>query len=98
MTTEQTLLSEVEDVIVVYENLIGNPAARTRQMIQDIGIIPALSKLVISPDLQQGFRVLRDRNQLEHSFEALVVKYANAFSKNVVEAARWRLDNAYKLL
>lgn len=96
--SEQALLLEIEAAIDSYEHAIGNVAARTRQMIERDGAINALSKLAISADLQQGFKVLRDRGQLDQTFEALIVKYPELFSRNVVEAARWRLDNAEQLL
>lgn len=95
--TETTLLAEIESVIVLYEDAIGGFAARTRQMIQRDGAINALSKLVVSAKLQRGFKALRDREQLENTFEALVVKYSDCFPREVVQAARWRLDNPYEL-
>lgn len=95
--SEQALLRDVEYVIVLYEEVIGSAASRTRQMIERDGAINALSKLAVRPDLQKGFKVLRDSGQLDHSFEALIVKYQCLFSKDVVEAARWRLENADNL-
>ncbi|MYB34652.1 MAG: hypothetical protein F4X92_05935 [Gammaproteobacteria bacterium] len=81
-------------MIAVYESVIGGAAARTRQMIQQYGSIGALSRLVESADLQRGFRVLRDSGKLEYSFESVIVRHADSFPKNVVDAARWRLENA----
>jgi len=92
------LISEVNSTIEVYEEAIGNFAGRTRQMISDQGHILALSRLVQSPDLQTGFRVLRDRGDLGNTFEAVIVQFANEFSNEVTEAAQWRLDNADELL
>ena len=60
-----TLLGDIEHVIAVYEGEIGVTAARTRQMIERYGAIEALSKLAESADLQKGFRILRDRDQLD---------------------------------
>ena len=65
---------DVEKAIALYEDLIGHAATRTRQMIDKYGVIEALSRLMVSPDLQQGFKVLRDSDQLDKTFEALVVK------------------------
>lgn len=96
--TEQLLLSDIETVIKLYEEIIGSAASRTRQMIEREGAITALSKLAVSADLQQGFKVLRDRNQLDLSFEALITKYPKLFAKDVIEAAQWRLDNSDQLL
>ncbi len=91
------LLREIEIVITLYEREIGVPAARTRQMIQRHGAIEALSKLVKSADLQSGFRILRDRDQLDSTFEALIVHHEDLFRREVVEAAQWRLNNADRL-
>ncbi len=92
------LISEVNRTIEVYEEAIGNFAGRTRQMINDHGYIPALSRLVQSPYLQTGFRVLRDRGDLGNTFEAVIVRFSNEFSVQATEAAQWRLDNADELL
>lgn len=67
-------------------------------MIKKHGEKTALSMLMKSPDLQQGFRKLRDSNQLDKTFEFIVVKYADLFDPEVVESAQWRLDNPYDLL
>jgi hypothetical protein len=96
--SEQTLLTEVESVIALYEEAIGNFATRTRQMIERDGAINALSRLAVKPDLQKGFKVLRDRHQLDNTFEALIVRHSDRFSREVVEAAQWRLDNPFQLL
>lgn len=89
---------EVEQVIQIYEREIGHAATRTRPMIDRYGEVGALSKIVVSPELQPGFKVLRDRGYLDKTFEALVVKYRELFTSDVVEAAQWRLDHAYDLL
>ena len=39
---------------------------------------------MVSADLQQGFKVLRDRNQLNNTFEALVVRFQHLFKPDVV--------------
>jgi hypothetical protein len=51
-----------------------------------------------SPNLQQGFKVLRDNHQLDKTFETLVVLFEHLFTSEAVESAQWRLDNADKLL
>ena len=89
---------EVEQVIQVYEKAIGHAATRTRPMIRDYGEIGALSKLVVSADLQKGFKVLRDSGQIDKTFEALVVRFKDLFRTDVVGAAQWRLDHPYDLL
>ncbi|MDI5984770.1 hypothetical protein QLQ85_08205 [Halomonas sp. M4R5S39] len=96
--TDTEFAQEVERTITFYEEMTGHAAARTRPMIERYGEIKALSRLMVSADLQQGFKVLRDNNQLEKSFEALVVKYQHLFQAPAVEAAQWRLSNPYELL
>ena len=91
------LLREIDIVIALYEREIGSAASRTHQMIEGHGAIEALSRLVESADLQSGFRILRDRDQLDSTFEALIVRHEGQFRNNVVEAAQWRLDNAHHL-
>ena len=95
--SREKLLQDIEDVIAVYEQEIGTPANRTRQMIEQYGSIDALSRLAVSPELQRGFKVLRDRNLLHMSFEALIVRHAKLFHEDVVKAANWRLENAHSL-
>lgn len=96
MTTPD-LITAVDRTIDIYEKAIGQAANRTRQMIERHGAVEALSRLVESPDLQQGFRVLRDRGELDNTFEAIIVRFPKLFPDKVVEAAQWRLDNADQL-
>ena len=91
--TETDLIAEIEKVITIYEETTGQPATRTRQMIERHGHVRALARLMVSPDLQQGFKALRDAGLLEHSFEALVVRRRELFADEVVAAAQWRLDS-----
>ena len=92
------LIAEVERTLEIYENAIGNNAQRTRNMINQRGYIPALSRLVQSPDLQTGFKVLRNRGDLNSTFEAVIIRFSSEFSNEVTQAAQWRLDNADQLL
>jgi hypothetical protein len=62
---EKAFRDDVEKAIALYEETNGYAANRTRQMIADHGQIKALSLLIVSPDLQQGFKVLRDSKQLD---------------------------------
>ena len=95
--SEEAFRQEVASAIQLYESANGYAATRTREMIERYGEIEALSSLMVSPDLQQGFKVLRDRHQLDKTFETLVVRFQHLFTSEVVEAARWRLDNADEL-
>lgn len=92
------LQEEVDKAIEVYEKYLGSRATATRQMIEKYGYIGALSKLMKSPNLQSGFKVLRDNDKLEYSFEQVILNHSEEFDKNTVEVAKWRLENADKLL
>lgn len=95
--TDAALLSKIDRTIAVYERTTGHTATRTRQMLERYGAIDALSRLMVSADLQQGFKALRDSGQLLQTFEALVVEYPEIFPKSAVDAAQWRLDHAHEL-
>ncbi len=96
--SEEAFMNEVEFTIELYENTIGHAATRTRKMIEQHGAISALSRLMVSADLQQGFKVLRDSNQLEKTFEAVVVRFQHLFGSDVIQAAQWRLAHPHDLL
>ena len=95
--TDPVFLASVNATIAFYEDALGRPATRTRQMIERRGAVDALALLVISGELQQGFRVLRDGNQLAQTFEALVVRFGTLFDAATVQAAQFRLDHADEL-
>jgi hypothetical protein len=79
---------EVELAIQLYEDKIGHGATRTREMIKTCGAVEALSRLMVSADRQQGFKVLRDSNQLDKSFEALVTRYPQFSKRNLLKRLR----------
>ena len=93
----EKLQQEVENTIAIYERTNGALAARTRKMITVNGVVDALSKLVVTADAQRGFKVLRDSNQLDRTFEAIIVRFPEFFLKPAIESAQWRLDNAHHL-
>lgn len=95
---DASFLAAVELAVSLYEKANRHPATYTRQMISDHGEVGALSLLMNSPDLQKGFKVLRDTKQLDKTFEAVVVRFPHLFDPTVVEVAQWRMDNANNLL
>ena len=58
------------------------------------GTVPAISKLVVSGDIQSGFKRLKELGLLDWSIEAAVVKFPDEFSREIREAAEWRLTQA----
>jgi hypothetical protein len=95
--SEASLREDVDRVLKLYEQLIGVPASRTWPMIDSYGYFGALSRLVVSADLQKGFKVLRDSHRLDETFEAVVGRHKDLFTQQVVQAAQWRLDHANEL-
>ena len=93
----QALVNDIEETLRAYEEIVGQKANRTRQMLDRHGYIDALSKIVVSSDLQVGFKALRDQGLLDMTFEAIVTRYSSEFQPRFVEAAQWRLDSAYDL-
>ena len=96
--SETAFLQDVERAIESYEEAIGHAASRTRNMIEQHGEIEALSRLMLSPDIQQGFKVLRDRHQLDKTFEAVVLRFQHLFHTDAIQAAEWRLSHPNDLL
>jgi hypothetical protein len=90
--------SRVNEVVTIYEEVVNHCATRTWQMLEKHGKIEAISRLVVSADLQEGFKILRDKGKLNDTFEHIVIEYKDKFSKDVVEAATWRLAHPYDLL
>lgn len=65
--------------------------SRTRQAIGGKGIRQTLVDIVRKKGPSEGFDMLRDRNMLKHSFEAIVLRHLGDFDDSVIEAARERL-------
>jgi hypothetical protein len=54
----------------------------------------AITRLVVSGDIQSGFTRMKGLGLLEWTIEAAVVRFPDEFSKEVREAAEWRLSQA----
>lgn len=66
--------------------------SRTRQKIQRDGEVKTVTDMTLKKTPSEGFLMLKERGMLELSFEALVVARAEHFPRNVVDAARSRLE------
>lgn len=93
----QKMTKEVDRTIDIYQGISGGIASRTREMIENREIVEALSDLVTSAELQLGFKTLRDAGRLDDTFEAIIKKFPDLFPDQVVEAAKWRLENSENL-
>lgn len=59
------------------------------------GTTEAIRRLVISGEMQSGFRRMKDLDLLEWSLEEAVRKFPRSeFNREVREAAEWRLEQA----
>lgn len=93
----ENLEKDVINTICIYKKIVGGFIPATEKIINNPDKIMALSNLVKSADIQKGFKVLRDNKQLNKTFESLIIRYNELFKKDIVEAAQWRIDNAWKL-
>jgi hypothetical protein len=88
---------DVKSTIEIYKKNVGGFAPNTERIFYNPDKVNSLSNLMKSGDIQKGFKVLRKNNQLDKTFESLVVKYKQLFKHDVLVAAQWRLDNAWEL-
>ena len=54
--------------------------------------VEAISRLVVSGDIQSGFRRLNELELRDWTIEAAVLKYSNEFTPAVFECAKFRLS------
>jgi len=88
------LLRDVYAAVAEYEALISGYAAYTHRMLEQLGPVEALSRLMADSKIQKGLKTLARAGRIDISFEAVVVKHSHAFRKPIVEAAQWRLEQA----
>jgi hypothetical protein len=55
------------------------------------GTIEAIERLVLSGDIQSGFKRLRQLDLLDWTIEAAVTKFPDEFGHHARECAEWRL-------
>jgi len=58
------------------------------------GTVTTIEKLVKSGEIQSGFYRLQQLHLLERSMEAAVQQFPDRFTKDAIQCAQWRLDNA----
>ncbi|KZL15712.1 hypothetical protein [Pseudovibrio sp. Ad37] len=66
--------------------------SRTRQKISRVGVQKTLTDLTLKPTPSEGYYLLRDRNMLDLSAEAVVLRFPSHFEEEVLQAARTRLE------
>jgi len=66
--------------------------SRTRQKIARVGVEKTLADLALQAQPSDGYHLLKARNMLDLSAEAVVLRYPKRFAQEVLEAARMRLS------
>jgi hypothetical protein len=60
-------------------------------MRNQLGTVPAITKLVESGDVQSGFKRLEKLNLLDYTIERAVLRFPNEFTARARECAEFRL-------
>src|SRR5262245_27624452 len=97
MTNEQVASAGLEafiDETIKRAKECGYNPTVFQGMRRQYGTLDAIERLVQSGDLQSGFKRLKQLGLLEWSIESAVVKFSSEFSKNALECAQWRLQQA----
>jgi len=55
----------------------------------------AIRRLVVSGEIQSGFKRMKEVDLLDWSLEAAVLKFPGEFNREAREAAQWRLERAH---
>jgi hypothetical protein len=84
--------------ILAERNKRRTRAGRTWQMVKRYGIIGAAEKAVNRSIEAQGYKFLVEKGLQDLTFEAVIVKYPEAFSKEIVKLSKKRLEELGKIL
>ena len=73
---------------------LGYNPARFIQMLQDSDAVSLAKRLVVSGELQDGFKKMKALGRLDLTMENLMLnpKYSELFTKQELAAAKWRLE------
>lgn len=66
--------------------------SRTRQKIARVGVQKTLADLTLQPSPSEGYFLLLDRDMLDLTAEAVVLRFPEKFEEDVLQAARKRLE------
>lgn len=89
---------EAIEAVYAYEAVLAERrgknvrATRTWQMIKRHGIIGAIERAVDREDDPSGYLALVTMNMMDLSFESIVVRHENLFSKEAVDCCKRRLN------
>jgi hypothetical protein len=92
------LIKDFYRTLAAYEQLLtekngrNTPASRTRQKINNKGVLQSLIEWARGRVETNGFKLLVEKGLPEYTGEYLVVRYSSRFPEDVVELARSRLN------
>ena len=92
--TDAALTRDVYAAVAEYERLVGGYASYTHRMLEQHGVVEALSRLLADSKIQKGLKTLAKAGRLDLSFESVVINHSDRFRRSIVEAAEWRLSQA----
>jgi len=67
------------------------PASYTRRMISELGILPAVDRTVLKKKETKGYQALVAEGMQDMAFEAVVLRYPDAFSDRAVAQSKERM-------
>jgi hypothetical protein len=88
---------EALEAIYAYEGVLSETkgkkirANRTWQMIERLGIIPAVERIVSRPASSAGYEALVKMDMQDMAFEAVVLRYPHLFTDEAVTRSKERL-------
>ena len=90
---------ECLEAVYAYERILtakngrNTRASRTWQMINRLGIIPAVERAVNRPHETAGYTALVDMGLEKYAFEAVIIRYPNLFSDEAVQHSKERIEH-----
>jgi hypothetical protein len=60
-------------------------------MIEELGIIPAVEKIVKRPEETAGYRALVEKGLQDFAFEAVILRYPDAFTPEALYISQERI-------
>lgn len=97
------LETELWKALFAYEEILSEKnkrrtlAGRTRPMIKNYGIIGAAERVVNRSIEAMGYKVLVEKGLQDMTFEAVIVRFPEAFDKGIVKLCQERLEELKKI-
>jgi hypothetical protein len=85
-------LEALIDESVAISRKHGYPPVAFERMRRQIGTLATIKKLVISGELQSGFKKMQELGIIEWSLEQAIRNFPAEFSKAERECAHWRIE------